>query len=212
MVDNDRALLELSHVDTFYGPIHALRDISLRIEQGHITCLLGGNASGKSTTLKTILGMADAVNGIMLAATDPKAINETFNIGSGESITVGDLAKVIVDMSGLDLTPMYKSFGNGIRTAKREIYTRLPDTTKAKSLLGFDCQISVVEGLRSCYESYLARAASPSNQQTMSLPSSSGPQTSTPDSKSAANRPGPVIAARARRPRDTTTRTKRLPK
>ena len=63
MVDNDRALLELSHVDTYYGPIHALRDISLRIEQGHITCLLGGNASGKSTTLKTILGMADAVNG-----------------------------------------------------------------------------------------------------------------------------------------------------
>ena len=63
MVGNDRALLELSHVDTYYGPIHALRDISLRIEQGHITCLLGGNASGKSTTLKTILGMADAVNG-----------------------------------------------------------------------------------------------------------------------------------------------------
>ncbi|MCZ6530100.1 MAG: ABC transporter ATP-binding protein [Chloroflexi bacterium] len=63
MDDNDRALLELSHVDTFYGPIHALRDVSLRIEDGHITCLLGGNASGKSTTLKTILGMADAVNG-----------------------------------------------------------------------------------------------------------------------------------------------------
>ena len=63
MGDNDRALLELSHVDTFYGPVHALRDVSLRIEDGHITCLLGGNASGKSTTLKTILGMASAVNG-----------------------------------------------------------------------------------------------------------------------------------------------------
>ncbi len=63
MVDNDRTLLELSHVDTFYGPIQALRDVSLRIEEGHITCLLGGNASGKSTTLKTILGMANAVNG-----------------------------------------------------------------------------------------------------------------------------------------------------
>ncbi|MCH8338173.1 MAG: ABC transporter ATP-binding protein [Chloroflexi bacterium] len=63
MGDNDRALLELSHVDTFYGPVQALRDVSLRIEDGHITCLLGGNASGKSTTLKTILGMANAVNG-----------------------------------------------------------------------------------------------------------------------------------------------------
>ncbi len=63
MGDNDRAILELSHVDTFYGPVQALRDVSLRIEDGHITCLLGGNASGKSTTLKTILGMANAVNG-----------------------------------------------------------------------------------------------------------------------------------------------------
>lgn len=63
MGDNDRALLELSHVDTFYGPVQALRDVSLRIEDGHITCLLGGNASGKSTTLKTILGMANVVNG-----------------------------------------------------------------------------------------------------------------------------------------------------
>ncbi|GMR11263.1 MAG: ABC transporter ATP-binding protein [Anaerolineae bacterium] len=63
MGDRDRALLELSHIDTFYGPIQALRDVSLRIEDGHITCLLGGNASGKSTTLKTILGMANAVNG-----------------------------------------------------------------------------------------------------------------------------------------------------
>ena len=63
MGNNDRALLELSHIDTFYGPVQALRDVSLRIEDGHITCLLGGNASGKSTTLKTILGMANAVNG-----------------------------------------------------------------------------------------------------------------------------------------------------
>ena len=63
MGNNDRALLELSHIDTFYGPVQALRDVSLRIEDGHITFLLGGNASGKSTTLKTILGMANAVNG-----------------------------------------------------------------------------------------------------------------------------------------------------
>jgi len=63
MGDNDRALLELSHIDTYYGPIQALRDVSLRIEDGHITCLLGGNASGKSTTLKTVLGMANVVNG-----------------------------------------------------------------------------------------------------------------------------------------------------
>src|SRR2546429_4863408 len=51
------ALLEIQNVDTFYGPIHILQGLSIRIEPGELVCLLGGNASGKSTTLKTILGI-----------------------------------------------------------------------------------------------------------------------------------------------------------
>ena len=51
------ALLELDAVDTYYGPIHILQGLSLRIEPGELVCLLGGNASGKSTTLKTVLGL-----------------------------------------------------------------------------------------------------------------------------------------------------------
>jgi branched-chain amino acid transport system ATP-binding protein len=50
-------LLELSDVVTYYGPIPALKGISLTVRQGEIVCLLGGNASGKSTTMKTILGV-----------------------------------------------------------------------------------------------------------------------------------------------------------
>ena len=50
-------LLRLTGVDTFYGPIHILRDVSLEVGPGELVCLLGGNASGKSTTLKTILGL-----------------------------------------------------------------------------------------------------------------------------------------------------------
>ena len=41
----------------YYGPIRALNGVSLEVEPGEIVCLLGGNASGKSTTMKTILGM-----------------------------------------------------------------------------------------------------------------------------------------------------------
>ncbi len=51
------ALLELDAVDTYYGPIHILQAVSLAVEEGELVCLLGGNASGKSTTLKTILGI-----------------------------------------------------------------------------------------------------------------------------------------------------------
>ena len=50
-------LLELDGVDTYYGQIHILHGLSIRIEPGELVCLLGGNASGKSTTLKTILGL-----------------------------------------------------------------------------------------------------------------------------------------------------------
>lgn len=50
-------MLELRNVNSFYGPIQALFDVSLEVRQGEIVCLLGGNASGKSTTMKTILGL-----------------------------------------------------------------------------------------------------------------------------------------------------------
>ncbi len=50
-------LLELDNVDTYYGQIHILQQVSLEVGEGELVCLLGGNASGKSTTLKTILGL-----------------------------------------------------------------------------------------------------------------------------------------------------------
>ena len=57
------ALLELDGVDTYYGPIHILQGLTLRVAAGELVCLLGGNASGKSTTLKTILGIVAPRNG-----------------------------------------------------------------------------------------------------------------------------------------------------
>jgi branched-chain amino acid transport system ATP-binding protein len=51
------ALLELSNVSTYYGAIHALKGISLTVEQGEIVTLIGSNGAGKSTTLKTISGL-----------------------------------------------------------------------------------------------------------------------------------------------------------
>jgi len=54
---NGSPLLELAGVDTFYGPIHILQGVSIAVHPGELVCLLGGNASGKSTTLKTVLGI-----------------------------------------------------------------------------------------------------------------------------------------------------------
>jgi branched-chain amino acid transport system ATP-binding protein len=56
-------LLRLSGVDTYYGQIHILQGATLEVGAGELVCLLGGNASGKSTTLKTILGIVRPRNG-----------------------------------------------------------------------------------------------------------------------------------------------------
>ena len=56
-------LLQLEAVDTYYGQIHILQGVNLRVGEGELVCLLGGNASGKSTTLKTILGIVSPRNG-----------------------------------------------------------------------------------------------------------------------------------------------------
>lgn len=56
-------LLCFTNVNTYYGPIHILQDINLEIYPGELVCLLGGNASGKSTTLKTALGIVRPASG-----------------------------------------------------------------------------------------------------------------------------------------------------
>jgi branched-chain amino acid transport system ATP-binding protein len=60
------SLLELRNVNTHYGPIHILQDVCIKVGQGEIVCLLGGNACGKSTTLKTILGIVRPTSGDVL--------------------------------------------------------------------------------------------------------------------------------------------------
>src|SRR5260370_28703883 len=57
------ALLEFRGVDTHYGDLHVLKSVDYRIEEGEIVCLLGGNASGKSTTMKTITGIVVPTRG-----------------------------------------------------------------------------------------------------------------------------------------------------
>jgi branched-chain amino acid transport system ATP-binding protein len=56
-------LLVVDQVDVFYGAVHALHGISLVVREGELVCLLGGNASGKSTTMKTVLGLVKPRSG-----------------------------------------------------------------------------------------------------------------------------------------------------
>ncbi len=59
-------LIELRNVDTHYGSIHILQGVNLRVHAGEFVALLGGNACGKSTTLKTCLGLVTPTSGQVL--------------------------------------------------------------------------------------------------------------------------------------------------
>jgi branched-chain amino acid transport system ATP-binding protein len=71
-----QAILQLRDISTHYGPIQVLRRVDLEIHAGEIVCLLGGNASGKTTTLKTILGYVVPTQGDVLL--DGRRINGLF--------------------------------------------------------------------------------------------------------------------------------------
>src|SRR5579883_739338 len=83
------SMLELNHINTFYGPSQVLYDVSLRVNKGEIVCLLGANAAGKTTTMKTIFGLVH-----------PKAGSILFEEQHIENKLTGDIVA-----SGLALVP-----------------------------------------------------------------------------------------------------------
>ena len=80
-------LLELEGINTFYGQIHILQDSNMVVREGELVCLLGGNASGKSTTLKTILGIVRPRTGtVRLAGEDVTQMPTAHRIRRGLAI------------------------------------------------------------------------------------------------------------------------------
>ena len=81
------ALLSLEGVNTYYGQMHILQDTSLNVGEGELVCLLGGNASGKSTTLKTVLGLVQPRSGaVVFGGEDVTGRSTSYRIAKGMAI------------------------------------------------------------------------------------------------------------------------------
>ena len=80
------ALLEVTDIEASYGPVQALRGVSLKVEEGTIVALLGANGAGKTTVLKTISGIVDPRKGdVKLAGKSLKGIEPDRIVALGMS-------------------------------------------------------------------------------------------------------------------------------
>jgi branched-chain amino acid transport system ATP-binding protein len=124
---NGTPLLRLDGIDTFYGPIHILQGLSLQVGEGELVCLLGGNASGKSTTLKTILGIVQPRNGaVEFAGQDVTKRSTSYRIRQGMAI-VPENRRLFAPMSVLENLQMGAYLhGGGSKEDFERVYELFP--------------------------------------------------------------------------------------
>jgi branched-chain amino acid transport system ATP-binding protein len=122
-----KALLRLEDVDTFYGPIHILQGVNLEVGAGELVCLLGGNASGKSTTLKTVLGIVQPRNGsVHFDGEDVTSRSTSYRIGKGIAI-VPENRRLFGPMTVLENLQMGAYLhGGGTKEAFDRVYELFP--------------------------------------------------------------------------------------
>jgi branched-chain amino acid transport system ATP-binding protein len=130
------ALLQLQQVDTFYGQIHILQGLTIRIEPGELVCLLGGNASGKSTTLKTILGIVRPRRGaVVLDGEDVTRRPTSYRIARGIAI-VPENRRLFAPMTVLENLEMGAYLrGGGDKEDFDRVYSLFPLLYERRSQL-----------------------------------------------------------------------------
>jgi branched-chain amino acid transport system ATP-binding protein len=120
-------LLRVDSVDTFYGPIHILQGLTLEVGEGELVCLLGGNASGKSTTLKTILGLVNPRNGsVHFAGEEVTKRSTSYRIRQGMAI-VPENRRLFAPMTVLENLEMGAYLhGGGSKEDFERVYELFP--------------------------------------------------------------------------------------
>ncbi len=132
-------MLELKGVCTRYGPVQVLWDISLEIHEGELVCLLGGNASGKSTTMKTIMGLVHPFKGEVLFQGQPIHHKTPADIVKAGISPVLEARRIFPEMTvyeNLLMGAYTRSDSDGIRKDIDDIFDRFPKLQERRGQLG----------------------------------------------------------------------------
>lgn len=134
-----RPVLELRNVSTHYGLVSVLRNVQVEIYPGEMVCLLGGNASGKTTTLKTILGYVKPSEGEVLVDGEPVSGMPTSEIVARGVSMVPENRRLFANMSvseNLDLGAFQRRDRAKVaedRERVLEIFPRVRERLKQKA-------------------------------------------------------------------------------
>jgi branched-chain amino acid transport system ATP-binding protein len=129
-------VLRLNGIDTYYGQIHILESLNLEVAEGELVSLLGGNASGKSTTLKTIIGIVEPRNGtVEFRGEDVTARTTSYRIRRGMAI-VPENRRLFGPMTVLENLEMGAYLaGSGRKEDFERVYTLFPLLHERRSQL-----------------------------------------------------------------------------
>ncbi|WP_396157935.1 ATP-binding cassette domain-containing protein [Arthrobacter sp.] len=105
-------LLELDAVGKHYGNIIALRDVTMAVDAGRMTCVLGDNGAGKSTLIKIIAGLHKHDEGTFTILGEPRSLSSP-----REALDVG-IAAVYQDLAVVSLMPIWRNFFLGSELSK----------------------------------------------------------------------------------------------
>ncbi|MFM8278778.1 MAG: ABC transporter ATP-binding protein [Candidatus Limnocylindrus sp.] len=123
------ALLELRDVHSYYGNIHALKGVTLSVEEGEIVTLIGSNGAGKTTTLKTISGLIKPREGqIRLAGREIQALppHEIVALGVGHSPEGRRVFRKMSVEENLEMGAYLRKPGPDVRADLERVLTLFP--------------------------------------------------------------------------------------